>query len=508
VLELKAREKACEYLDKACHGESCPLAKGFYDRLPLARRAILKSQMLMSYEHLRAIAIEHQVCPYYLSQDLARWSDVIVGDYNYYFDNSALLFALKSQNQWSVSVLVDEAHNLLERARGMYTASLDSVALGVLRKKGPAVLKKSLDKVNRCWKALSADQELTYQTYLQVPDKLLFALQQAVSAIADFFNDALAIPDVMLQRFYFDAIQFMRLAESFSNHSLFEIHKQAPHSVPQRAIRNNSTLTIRNVLPAPFLEPRFKAAVSTVLFSATIGPARFLKDTLGLDAATPWVNVRSPFAAEQLSVHLVNDISTRYKDRDRSLSPIAELMAWQYRKQPGNYLAFFSSFDYLEKAVALFSARFPNIPLWAQTRQMSEADRTLFIDRFTESSCGIGFAVLGGSFGEGIDLPGQRLIGAFIATLGLPQLNPVNEQIKLRLDLLFGAGYDYTYFYPGIQKVVQAAGRVIRTTTDRGVLYLIDDRFAQPNVRHLLPEWWSVRSFNWQTQLNHLSLAD
>jgi Rad3-related DNA helicase len=208
---------------------------------------------------------------------------------------------------------------------------------------------------------------------------------------------------------------------------------------------------------------------------------------------TVWVDVQSPFSAEQLSVQVVAHISTRYRHREDSLSPIADLMASQYEQQPGNYLAFFSSFDYLEKALGLLRTRYPDIPIWEQSRRMEESAREEFLARFTPASRGIGFAVLGGSFAEGIDLPGERLIGAFIATLGLPQINPVNEQIMQLMNATFGTGYDYTYLYPGIQKVVQAAGRVIRTQSDRGVVYLIDDRFARPDVLRLLPGWWNVR---------------
>jgi DNA excision repair protein ERCC-2 len=169
-------------------------------------------------------------------------------------------------------------------------------------------------------------------------------------------------------------------------------------------------------------------------------------------------------------------------------------MGEQYQRQPGNYLAFFSSFDYMEKAAALFAEKHPGVPVWLQTRRMDEAGREQFLARFSAGSSGIGFAVLGGSFGEGIDLPGTRLIGAFIATLGLPQLNPVNEQTRQRMDAIFGSGYDYTYTYPGMQKIVQAAGRVIRTETDRGTIYLIDDRYARPEIQALLPSWWSISS--------------
>jgi len=191
-------------------------------------------------------------------------------------------------------------------------------------------------------------------------------------------------------------------------------------------------------------------------------------------------------------VTLVRSISTRLRDRSRSLRPMADLLARQFESRPGNYLAFLSSFDYLERLASLVAERHPRIPSWQQQRGMSESDREAFLERFQPAGQGIGFAVLGGAFGEGIDLPGSRLIGAFVATLGLPQINPVNEEMQRRMQTLFGSGYEYTYLYPGIQKVVQAAGRIIRTTSDRGVLYLIDDRYAHSNVRALLPRWWGI----------------
>ncbi|WP_292931544.1 ATP-dependent DNA helicase [Noviherbaspirillum sp.] len=487
VLELIARDKACEYPDKACHGESCPLAKGFYDRLPQARSAALVHGA-MDKEALRTVALEHQVCPYYLSQELARWSDVVVGDYNYYFDTSAMLYGLTAANQWRVGVLVDEAHNLIDRARKMYTAELDQTEFHFLRQSAPAALKKSLDRLNRAWNALHRDQEEPYRVYPEIPLKFTTAMQQVIADITDFMAENPTHVDSKLQRFYFDALQFSRLAETFDMHSLFDITLKADSR------RADSMLCIRNIIPAPFLGPRFEAARSVTLFSATLSPWHFYCDTLGLPENTVCVDVESPFRAEQLSVRVISKVSTRYQHREESLSPIADLMARQYEDKPGNYLAFFSSFDYLQKVLELFKARYPQITTWEQSRRMEEAEREQFLARFTPASQGIGFAVLGGPFAEGIDLPGERLVGAFIATLGLPQLNPVNEQIKERMGAAFGAGYDYTYLFPGIQKVVQAAGRVIRTQQDRGVVYLIDDRFARPNVRRLLPAWWKVES--------------
>jgi Rad3-related DNA helicase len=485
VLELVARDKACEYPTNACNGDSCPLAKGFYDRLPAARSEALVEPWL-DQAGLREVALRHQVCPYYLSQELARWSDVVIADYNYYFDLSGLLFGLCQFNQWRVAVLVDEAHNMVERARQMYSASLDQYSMNQVRLTAPEPLKKALQRLNREWNALHKDQVAPYQAYPGTPAKFLASLNLCVAAFGDYFNDHPQAANGELQSFYFEAIQFGRIAELFDEHYLFDISKR---DLGQKTL---SRLTLRNVVPAGFIRPRLTTARSTVLFSATLNPRHYYRDLLGLPDTTAWVDVESPFQRSQLDVHIVSRISTRYTHRQASLAPIVELMAEQFQARPGNYLAFFSSFDYLQQVAELMAATHPQIPMWQQSRGMAETDRQAFLDRFTPQSQGIGFAVLGGAFGEGIDLPGARLIGAFIATLGLAQINPINEQLKQRMSLLFGAGYDYTYLYPGMQKVVQAAGRVIRGQEDRGVVMLIDDRFAERKIQQLLPAWWQV----------------
>jgi Rad3-related DNA helicase len=491
VLELTARDKACEHPDKACHGQSCPLARGFYDRLPQARATALQ-RTRMDRATLREEALAHQVCPYYLAQELVRWADVVVGDYNYWFDASALLHALAVDQGWRVALLADEAHNLVERARAMYSAQLDPAALRAARGQAPAALRKHFDRVRRQWAAL--DSEHAYVVHPELPERFVFALQQLSAAIAEHLADAPAVPEPALQQCHFDLLAFTRLAESFGSHSLFDVTMR-----PARGGGAADALPcIRNLIPAPFLAPRFATAHSATLFSATLSPRSFYQDTLGLPPDTAWIDVDSPFEASQLAVHLVPQISTRFGDRARSAAPIADLIARQYHAQPGNYLAFFSSFDYLQLVAGCFGALHAGITQWSQSRGMAEPDRQAFLARFAPGGQGVGFAVLGGPFAEGIDLPGDRLVGAFVATLGLPQLNPVNEQLKDRMGQAFGAdhGYDYAYLYPGLQKVVQAAGRVIRTPQDRGVLYLIDDRFARPAVRKLLPAWWGVQSPN------------
>ncbi|WP_312934972.1 ATP-dependent DNA helicase [Pseudomonas sp.] len=484
TLELIARDKACEHPGSACHGESCPLAQGFYDRLPAAREAA-GQRTLLDQQGLREVALEHRVCPYYLGQEMARWVDVVVADYNYYFDAYALLFGLAQANQWRVAVLVDEAHNLVERGRQMYSASFDQGQLMSLRQSPPAGLDKVLERLNRQWNALYKAQVAPYQASDQVPEAFLRTLQQFLGQVQERLELTPTQIDPALLQFYFNALQFSRVAELFDEHYLFDITQRTG---PRK--RRLATLCLRNVVPARLLGPRMRAARSVTLFSATLGPQQFYRDLLGMPADTAWLDVQAPFQAEQLQVRIVSQVSTRYHQRQASVAPIATLIAEQYQRQPGNYLAFFSSFEYLQQVAAHLAEQHPAIPSWSQAAGMDEAAREGFLARFVADGRGVGFAVLGGAFAEGVDLPGTRLIGAFVATLGLPQVNPVNEQFKQRLHRQYGAGFDYAYLYPGVRKVIQAAGRVIRGDQDRGVLLLIDERFAEPRVQQMFPAWW------------------
>ncbi|QFU03049.1 ATP-dependent DNA helicase DinG [Halomonas sp. THAF5a] len=489
VLELTAREKACEYPCRACHGEACPLAAGFYDRLPAARRAAV-ARGFLDRAALAEVAAGHGVCPYYLGQELARWCDVIVGDVNHWFDDSALLHGLARADGWRTGLLVDEAHNLVERARGMYSAELDQRRLARLRREAPGALKGPLGRLGRQWQALVKAAGMSeagepgrpaYRVLDGLPDGLVAALSGVASAITEHLGEHPEEASLALQELLFEALAFTRLAESFGEHSLCDLARHG---------RGRAVLGLRNLVPADFLAPRFVAAHAAVLFSATLSPPHYHRDLLGLPEATVWREVASPFVAEQLEVRIRADISTRLRDREASLAPIVAELAEQFRRRPGHYLAFFSSFAYLEAALARCREAHPEIPVRAQTRGMREEAREAFLAGFAPGGASIGFAVLGGAFAEGIDLPGDRLVGAFIATLGLPPADPFNEALKARLAARFGRGDDYAYRIPGLIKVVQAAGRVIRGPDDRGTVVLMDDRFARREVRARLPAWW------------------
>ncbi|MGE0100359.1 MAG: helicase C-terminal domain-containing protein [Hydrogenophaga sp.] len=487
VLELVAREKACEHPDKACHGESCPLARGFYDRLPKAREDAAQAGWL-DKPSLRDIALKHEVCPYHLGQEVLRWSDVVVGDFNHFFDLSASTWALTVNDELRVGLLVDEAHNLIERARQMYSAELRPVVFQTVRKSAPAALKKSMDRLHRQWGALARSQTQDHEVLPELPSAFMGALQRHGAELSDHIAQEPGDTHGDLQAWLFEVLHVLRVAEVFADHSMVDLTR----TPPMRGRARMPTLNIRNLDPGPLLKPRWEAAHSAALFSATLRPMDYVSQLLGLPEDTARLEVPSPFDPSRLRVRIAQDISTRYHDRTASLDHLVNAMAMQYAERPGNYLAFFSSFDYLEQALDRLKQRHPTISVWAQSRAMCEPDREAFVARFAEEGQGIGFAVLGGAFGEGIDLPGRRLIGAFIATLGLPQWNAVNEHLRLRLQARFGQGYDYAYLFPGLQKVVQAAGRVIRGPQDEGVVVLMDDRYRRPEVRRLLPAWWGL----------------
>jgi DNA excision repair protein ERCC-2 len=356
---------------------------------------------------LRTLALLHGICPYYLSQELARWADVVVADYHYYYDSAAMLYALALQQDWRVGVLVDEAHNLLERARSMYTAPLSQFDLAQARQRDRCC-QKALDALQRQWQALNkAQDQASYQSYESIPGALLGAMQRrgrhrgSTGGAGDRRScgrsGAAALADHALLGFYWELLHFQALADQFGPHALFDIHWPRRCSVRSRVRTPSSTLCIRNVVPAPHLAARHAAAQATVLFSGTLSPPG---STAICWAAcdTAWLDVPAPFAARQLQVHIARHISTRWRDREASLAPMADLIAQQYARQPGNYLCFVSSFDYLQQVAATVERLHPQLPLWQQQRGMDEAGRAEFLARFVEGGQGLGLAVLGGAF--------------------------------------------------------------------------------------------------------------
>lgn len=505
VLTLVAKEQACEHPDKACHGDACPLASGFYDRLPGARAEAVQ-QAWLDPAAQRRIALAHGVCPYYLGQELLRWADVVVGDVHHAFDPYGQLYGLSQSQGWKLALLVDEAHNLIDRARDMYSAALSLARVREALAGAPRALQPPLRRLAGELARLGRDQAEDYQPLPVLPEPLAEALQRVNTALGEHVQNHPLEVGAMLD-FYFECFGLQRLLDRLDSHSLCDLQRTAGRVAVQDAPLNLSlleddgpldtgevrdvVLSVRNIVPGAFLKERFEGCHSVTLFSATLGPPDYPRDLLGLPEGTAWIDVPAPFPPEHLSVKVAN-LSTRYEHRQQSLDALVDVLATQYGQHPGNYLAFFSSFDYLDQAAARLALRHPGLPQWSQARSMGEGARRAFLDRFVADGRGIGFAVLGGAFAEGVDLPGTRLIGAFIATLGLPPVSPLQEQIRERLDTMFGADHGYADLVPGMQKVVQAAGRVLRSADDRGWVWLLDQRYRRAEVRALLPAWWQV----------------
>ena len=523
VAAMVAKEQACEHPDKACHGDACPLARGFYDRLPAARAEAVAAGWLDA-EAQRRVALRHGLCPYYLGQELVRWADVLVGDVHHAFDANGQLWGLAQAQDWRLGVLVDEAHNLVDRARSMYSAGLRLGAVQAARQAAPAALHAAFDGLLQAASALAAEQDEPYAVLDDIPDALALALQVLGAALGEHFQSRPMATGALLN-FHFELQRFVKLADMLGEHSLFDIERlpagnEAPEPAGPRAPDRDmpeavaapalfgtlpapgllfddgdppdAVFSLRNVVPARFLRPRFRGLHSVTLFSATLGPPAYQTDLLGLPDDTAWLDVPPVFAAEHLQVRVAQQVSTRYAHRARSLDALVNVIGRQYDAAPGHYLAFFSSFDYLQQVAARLALRRPDIVQWRQARAMPAEARQAFLRRFEPGGRGVGFAVLGGVFAEGVDLPGSRLIGAFIATLGLPPVSPMQDHWRARLDALFGADHGYADRVPAMQKVVQAAGRVLRTPEDRGWLWLMDDRYAQPAYAGLLPPWWGL----------------
>ncbi len=489
TLELTAQEKSCLEPDKKCHGDSCPYALDFYSKLETARQAAFGIPLL-DKKVLNQLADQFEICPFYLSMEMSRWVDIVVADVNYFFDGTPLLLGLTNQFEWSPYLLVDESHNLIERGRSMYSAELRRADLLAAKKAVPTTLKKPLEKVNKAWLALlktfpESASDLVHIDIL--PEKLGHTLIDFTNSYSEFLqhNPEHSVQETIAQEFFFAALNYQRIAEIFDQDFCVDM---------QTTGNKEEILTLRNLIPARQLAARLSFAHSACFFSATLHPAHYYQTLLGLPEDSVHIKVPSPFSAHQLDVKIANNLSTRYKDRQAALDPLCDIIQQQLQKSPGNALVFFSSYEFLQQAEQQLRKRFiqQDIQLLVQSRRMNEQDRENFIAQFNQHNNLLGLAVLGGVFSEGVDLAGDALKGAFIATLGLPQINPVNEYLRSVMQEQFGQGYDFTYTYPGIQKVIQAAGRVIRNQSDSGYLWLLDQRFGQAQIRHLLPDWWEL----------------
>lgn len=537
---LTAKEKVCLAKNEAgrpvCMPEACPYARGYYDRRKEALAALLDGGGQLDRPAIEAAARQFTVCPFELGLDLSDWADLVIGDYNYLFDPTVHLRRFfELAGDWIF--LIDEAHNLPDRAREMYSASFAKSSITEAKRallRGKNALKGHLLRADRELLALRrAVEALAPRRRAEAGPESVPASEPPQAEQLGFFDQPPAakktapspalpeplyaqdgtvffreLPPAVVRPLYSllpplqdwlehnpdDPAHEQLLELYFSLHDLLRTaDRYDEHSVTQLTARG-SELTIRLLCldPSAFVDESLACGRTSVLFSATLIPPAYYKKVLGCGGARA-VALESPFPPGNLGLYCLPGISTRYRHREASVGPISDALAALAQSKVGNYLAFFPSYAYLRQVWADFTARYPGIRTIAQESGLDEAGRAAFLARFAPDPAEtlLGFGVLGGVFGEGVDLVGSRLIGCAIVGVGLPQVSPRQEMLRRYFDEKDGTGFDCAYRFPGMNKVLQAAGRVIRTEHDRGVVLLLDDRFAQEGYRRLFPRHWA-----------------
>lgn len=497
-ITLTAKDKICLCEQRECTPEACPYANGYYDRIKDALWEALDATTLRT-NVLQEYARKHQVCPFELGLDLSLWCDVIVGDYNYLFDPVVRLQRF-FESKGEYLFLIDEAHNLPDRARDMHSTALlksDVYAARKLLGKGKSALKTALGRVNdrlkewriRCEEAAKQNARFGKVFFSKERDeeldRLLLKLCEHLKSWLEDHREPGEVHDHLLQ-LYFDARAWLRVAETYDDHFVWQA----------TAFGSDVRITQLCLDPSAFLEQDFALGHAAVLFSATLAPAMYYKDLCGIPNARA-VALRSPFDPAHFGLWCAGNVSTRYQDRASGLRTIADYLAAMVRGRVGNYLAFFPSYAYMEQVWQQMQEAYPDWRLLKQENSMDDEQREAFLQQFQEKpqSSLLGFAVMGGVFGEGVDLVGSRLIGVAVIGPGLPQVNARQEQLRTYFDETRGSGFDYAYRYPGMNKVLQAAGRVIRAPEDKGIILLLDDRFGMPDYRRLMPPHWGHLRF-------------
>jgi len=500
TVTLTAKAKICFNPGSPCDPEHCEFAAGYYDKLDLVVQQSLERVERFDRKQIECIARQHELCPFELSLDLASYADCIIGDYNYVFDPAVYLRRFFDEPVESYGLLIDEAHNLVDRGRDMFSAELGKTPLMQLRQQlqreqrpSLAVVIRRLEAVNRAFLALRKTHQETLEQHdfalsPELPEALLQALRALCEAIQQWLGDSSRGHDELLD-VYFEALRFIRTAEYFDSRYVCLL---------RRPEKNALQVKLYCVDPSKMLAVGLQRGRSAVFFSATLGPVDYYRQLLGVEHDTPFVDLPSPFDPQQLGVYVIRDIATNYRQRGDSYHKISALIADVVAAQRGNYLIFFPSYQYLQQVYPYFSKTYPQIATAVQKPAMSELQRDDFLAQFDadNSESLVGFAVMGGVFAEGIDLVGQRLVGVVVVGVGLPQLGIDRDLIRGHFDRETssggrGQGFEYAYQYPGMVRVLQTAGRVIRSAGDRGIVCLVDDRFAQARYRRLFPAHWS-----------------
>ncbi|WP_260471959.1 ATP-dependent DNA helicase [Bacillus salinus] len=474
TVTLTAKDKICFQDKTVCHKEACPFADGYYDRINEAVLDILQHETLMTRNVIERYARKHEVCPFEFSLDLAYSSDIVICDYNYIFDPRVSLKRLLQEQKNKSVLLVDEAHNLVDRGREMFSASLLKSPFLQLKREMTGSLKIAAKAINDELLTLKKQRKSTLE---EIPEVLLEKLNAFVAAAE---IELLAVDDELLLETYFTVQNFLRIATLYDERFILfvDYYKSEVH------------VRLFCLDPSHVLPQMSKGYRTAVFFSATLVPLSYYQDMLAGDTLDKYtLDLPSPFSKEQLDIQIC-PISTRLNDRERTKDAVVSIIVETISRRPGNFLIFFPSYQYLQMVYEeCVASDLQQVQWLVQESSMSDLKRDEFLNSFQANAANsiVGFAVLGGVFSEGVDLVGNRLTGVIVIGVGLPQLSVERNHIRDYFNKQGKNGYYYSYVFPGMNKVLQASGRLIRTETDKGTIILIDDRFLQPIYQKLLP---------------------
>lgn len=498
LIQLTAKEKLCPCETMECNPVQCPYAKGHFDRVNDAVFDILQHGNVFTREEILAQAERYQVCPFEMALDISSWCDDIICDYNYVFDPHVYLkrfFAEGTRGDYIF--LVDEAHNLVDRSREMYSAELykeDFLTMKRILKQYHPYLSKLCEKCNKTMLEYKRECE-TYRTYEDIGG-FLYSLMRLATELNEFQKKHPEYPERKeVTEFYFALRNFLEI---------YDLTAEKYVIYTEQTEDGRFRIKLFNVDPSENLQNCIDKARATIFFSATLLPIQYYKRLLSTRTDNYAVYAHSVFEKEQSLIAFGNDVSTKYTERGRaSYEKIADYLTRVVMEKQGNYMAFFPSYRMMQDVAAVFEERCEEstlpVKMLLQTNHMNEAQREEFLAQFEEQTDDslLAFCVMGGIFGEGIDLKEDRLIGAIVVGTGLPQVSNEQEILKNYYDSNDESGFDYAYRYPGLNKVLQAAGRVIRTTSDRGIMILLDRRFLSHEYKGLFPiEWEHARTVN------------
>lgn len=491
VLTLTAKEKLCVCEKPECNPQHCPRAEGHYDRINDAVFELWTTKNTYDRETMKEHAEKWGVCPFEMSLDLSLWVDGVICDYNYAFDPNVHLKRFFGEGvKGSYIFLIDEAHNLIERGREMYSASICKEDILEVRRKiknySPR-LARALEKVNK--QLLELKKTCGKYEVLENQGAVSMGMLQVMGELDKFLEEppGQEIVEEILE-FYFDVRDFLNIDELVDENYVV---------YTENCEDGKFRMKLFCVNPAVNLGAYLAKGVSTVFFSATLLPMNYYRKLLSIRDDDYGIYVKSPFDQEKRCILTGCDVSSRYTRRNyEEYRRIAEYIARTIWQKKGNYMVFFPSYKLMEEVKEVYEAEFSVdwVRCISQTSGMNEREREEFLEEFTsQDGTLVGFCVMGGVFSEGIDLMGDRLIGAIVVGTGLPQIGTEREILKNYYDSRGENGFDYAYRFPGMNKVLQAAGRVIRTQDDVGTILLLDDRFRNTDYRNLFPVEWSDR---------------